>query len=62
MPDIPLCCPIEPHALPKQMRAGLDGIVHRVAASSAAKGNGRDLLLRIYLAGIHHGVELGSRP
>jgi hypothetical protein len=42
------------------MERGLQDIVRRVAAASAAAGSGRDLLLRIYLAGVYHGVRLGS--
>ena len=64
--DISLVCPIDPGGLPKDMRRGMESIANRVAAASAARGLGKDLILRIYLAGIHHGVKLGaetpSRP
>lgn len=61
MTDIPLVCPIEPYEMDKRMRRGFNDIVDRVAASAAAHGLGKDLLLRIYLAGIFHGVELQNR-
>jgi hypothetical protein len=56
--DIPLVCPIEPYELDKQMRFGMSDLASRVAASCAAHGIGKDLLLRVYMAGIYHGVEL----
>ena len=58
---IALVCPIEPYELDKRMRFGMGDLASRVAASCAAHGLGKDLLLRIYMAGIYHGVELGKR-
>jgi hypothetical protein len=61
MTDIPLMCPVEPHEMSKPMRRGFDDLVSRLVVSAAAHGWGRDLLLRIYTAGIFHGVELQKR-
>jgi hypothetical protein len=61
VPDIPLLCPIEPHKMDKGMRRGFNDLVNRVVASAAGHGVGKDLLLRIYTAGIFHGVELQKR-
>jgi hypothetical protein len=59
--DIPLLCPVEPHEMDKAMRRGFNEIVRRVTVSATAHGWGNDLLLRIYTAGIFHGVELQKR-
>jgi len=59
--DIPLLCPVEPHEMSKEMRRGFNEIVRRVTVSAAAHGWGNDLLLRVYMAGIFHGVELQKR-
>jgi hypothetical protein len=61
MTDIPLLCPVEPYEMPKPMRRGFDDIVARIVVSAAGHGWGKDLLLRIYTAGIFHGVELQKR-
>lgn len=53
-----LVCPVEPHELPLKMRRGIDRIVNRIVATDASRGHGRDLFMRIYMAGMHHGVEL----
>ena len=59
--DIPLLCPVEPHEMSKEMRRSFNEIVRRVTVSAAAHGWGNDLLLRVYTAGIFHGVELQKR-
>jgi hypothetical protein len=59
--DVTLVCPIEPYEMPKPLRRGFDELVGRVVASAAAHGLGNDLLLRVYLAGFYHGVELSKR-
>jgi hypothetical protein len=61
MTDIPLLCPVEPYEMPKPMRRGFDDIVAHIVVSAAGHGWGKDLLLRIYTAGIFHGVELQKR-
>jgi hypothetical protein len=56
--DVSLHCPIEPHQLAKDHRRGIEDIVRRVTMSCTVQGAGRELLLRIYLAGMYHGIEL----
>lgn len=60
-PDISIGCSIEPYQIPKPIRRGIDDIVRRIARQSALQGDGRDLLLRVYMAGVYHGVELSKR-
>lgn len=45
----------------KSLRFGLEDIVHRITMAAVLNGDGRDLLLRIYCAGVFHGVELSKR-
>ena len=54
----PLVCPIEPHEMDKALRAGINDIVRRVTCAAAMQGVGRELLTRVYLAGLFHGVAL----
>jgi hypothetical protein len=61
MSDVSLACPVEPYELDKKMRSGMAHLAARVVASCAAHGLGDELLLRVYMAGIYHGVELGKR-
>lgn len=58
MKQIDLLCPIKPHELDKQMRFGFNDLVQRVTTAAVLEGVGQDLLLRVYLAGLFHGVEL----
>lgn len=62
MTDTPLVCPIEPHEMDKALRFGMEDIVRRVVVATTMQGVGRDLLLRVYLAGMYHGVEMSKRP
>lgn len=58
--DQPWCsvlCPVEPHELDKRTRAGLQSMLDRVVQAAAHRGAGQDLLLRVYLAGMHHARE-----
>ena len=57
-----LTCPIQPHELDPKMRDGFSDLVRRVTAKAAIEGRGRDLLLRVYLAGLYHGAELVPSP
>jgi hypothetical protein len=41
-----------------EQRKGMDRIVRRVAANSVMQGRGQDLLLRVYLAGMYHAMEV----
>jgi hypothetical protein len=61
MTDIPLLCPVEPHEMDKRMRRGFNDIVARVTVAAAGHGWGNDFLLRLYTAGIFHGIELQKR-
>lgn len=56
--EIDLLCPIKPYELDKRMRHGFNDLVQRVTTAAVLHNHGRDLLLYIYLAGLHHGVEL----
>jgi hypothetical protein len=40
------------------MRHSMTGLASRVAARSVIEGRGQDLLLRVYMAGLYHGMEL----
>jgi len=60
MDDVSIVCPIQPHELDKKMRFGFEDICQRVALKSVYDGRGRDLLLRVYLAGLYHGVTVGA--
>lgn len=57
----PLACPVEPYEMDKALRAGMEDIVRRVVCAVTMQGAGRDLMLRVYLAGLSHGVELTKR-
>lgn len=61
MPDVSLTAPIEPHQLDRKMRHGMNDLVARIAAQAAVQGRGHELLLRIYMAGLYHGMTLGER-
>lgn len=56
--EVGIVCPIEPHELERAHRRGMDNIVRRVLAASVVKGQGADLFLRVYLAGMYHGLKL----
>lgn len=56
----PLVCPIEPHQMDKRTRQGFEDLVRRVVCANTMRGVGHDLLLRVYLSGIFHGVELAN--
>jgi hypothetical protein len=58
---VSLSCPVAPHDMSKALRFGMEQLCQRVVASAAGHGVGRDLILRVYLAGIYHGVELSKR-
>ena len=62
MMDIFLVPELQPHELERSQLRGIENIVQRVAAQSAALGHGADLLLRIYMAGIYHGQALAQEP
>lgn len=53
--------PIELHELDKPFRRGLEDLVERVTMKAVIDGDGRDLLLRVYLAGLYHGSEIAVR-
>ncbi|HYF56842.1 MAG TPA: hypothetical protein VEA41_21515 [Salinarimonas sp.] len=53
-----LASPVEPHELPPAVTRSLADIVRRVTCAETVAGNGSDLLLRVYLAGFYHGLEL----
>lgn len=61
MKDVPLACPIEPHEMSKALRCGMEDIVRRVVCANTLQGVGQDLLLRVYLSGLFHGMELTAR-
>ncbi|MGI4945200.1 MAG: hypothetical protein ACRYHQ_32330 [Janthinobacterium lividum] len=46
-----------PHELDKVMLKGLQAIVDKVAQAAVHQGQGQDLLLRVYMAGMHHARE-----
>ena len=50
-----LICPIEPHEMDKAMLKGFEDMVRRVVLLEADRGWGKDLLLRVFLAGVHCG-------
>ncbi len=58
--DISLTCPIQPHELDKRLDFGLRDIARRVTTKAVLEGRGADILLRIYMAGMYHGFELGK--
>lgn len=55
-----IACPIQPHELDKRIRSGMDDIVMKVVTRAVVEGRGQDLLLRVYMAGMYHGVELSE--
>ena len=60
--SVSLTASIQPHEIPKSMRDHLSDIARRVALAAAVEGNGHDLMLRVYLAGMYHGALAGSAP
>lgn len=59
--SVSLASPIQPHELDKRMRRGLEDLADRVAERAIYDNGGRDLLLRVYLAGLYHGSEIQAR-
>lgn len=59
---VSLTASVEPHELAKPMRDHLDDIVRRVTAAAVVEGQGHDLLLRVYLAGMYHGALATPKP
>lgn len=57
---VSVTAPIQPHEIPRSMREHLDDIVRRVVMASTVQGQGRDLMLRVYLAGMYHGARASS--
>lgn len=58
--EITIISPIEPHHLDKKQRFHFEDLCQRVTTASVIQGRGRDLLLRVYLAGLYHGIEVGA--
>lgn len=56
-----LTAPMEPNELPPEIRRSMGDLVKRVVRRAAAEGSGEDLLLRVYMAGLHHGQEQTER-
>lgn len=57
-PNISLSAPVHPGELDKRMYRGLNDLAGRVAAKAIREGRGQDILLRIYMAGLYHGMML----
>lgn len=58
--DEPWCSvlsPVMPHELDKATRKGLQDMVDKVTQAAVHQGQGQDLLLRVYMAGMHHARE-----
>ncbi len=51
---------VKPHELDKRTRAGMQAIVDKVTQAAVHEGLGQDLLLRVYMAGMHHAREATS--
>ena len=47
--------PIKLHEVNKKQLAAMQEIVDKVVCRSVVEGLGKDLLLRVYLAGLYHG-------
>lgn len=56
-----IICPIEPHEMDKRLRNGFEDMVRRVVLLESERGWGKDLLLRIFLAGFHVGAIAQAR-
>lgn len=59
--SVSVACPIEPHMLDKKMRRGFEDMVERVVMANVVAGDGKDLMLRVYLSGLYHGAEAAKR-
>lgn len=53
-------CPIQPHELDGPLRRGMDDLVRKVVARSLFEGDGRDIFLRVYMAGMYHATEIAN--
>ncbi len=53
----PVLSPVQPHELPRHVRVGLEAMLAKVVQHAAHKGAGQDMLLQIYMAGMHHARE-----
>ena len=60
MTEIPLDAPLEPKELDAKALYDLQRIVRRVSAKAVFKGHGEDLLMRVYLSGLYHGMMLSD--
>lgn len=49
--------PVDLHVLDKNLRAGIEEVVRKVVCRATFEGVGRDLFLRVYLAGLYHGSQ-----
>jgi hypothetical protein len=59
--DISVLSPKAVHQLERKMQMGLQGIVDHVVREAGARRLGKNLLLEIYMAGVHHGFEMRPR-
>lgn len=55
---IPKLCPVQPYALPRDMRRQIGRIVADIVERAAIQGGGHELFVRVYTAGLYHGHEL----
>lgn len=49
--------PIQPHEMDRALRNGLEEVVRKVVCRATFEGVGRDVFLRVYLAGLYHGSQ-----
>lgn len=56
-----IVCPVEPYQMDKDMRRGMEDMLSRVVRVEAERGIGHDLMLRVFLAGIHIGHAVTQR-
>jgi hypothetical protein len=48
--------PIELHQLPKAQVNEFRRLTDKIVCAATVHGNGQDLILRVYLAGLYHGT------
>ena len=58
--SLEVTAPVKLHEVDKKQLADIQVIVEKVVCRAVVEGLGKDLLLRVYLAGLYHGSQVGK--
>jgi len=60
MSNISVSAPLQPHELDKKELIRLQQVVKKVSSKAVIQGRGEDLLMRVYLSGLYHGMMMSD--